>query len=178
MNTNQWEVGTRKRHTYQKESDPVPPANNKRGTLSVKLVRECESPQQNDPELEVLVREIIGRVADKWTMLVLEALTEHGQLRFTRLGKLIGGVSQKMLTKTLRQMEADGLVSRTVFPVIPPRVEYELTNLGNSLGEAFCGVWIWAEKHRGAIMQARKSFQESAGRVASTRPLTLRAEAR
>src|SRR5258706_4015168 len=129
-------------------------------------------PEQNDPELEALVREIIGRVADKWTMLVLEALTEHGRLRFTRLGKLIGGVSQKMLTKTLRQMEADGLVSRTVFPVIPPRVEYELTKLGNSLGEAFCGVWIWAEKHREAIMQARKSFQER-GRVASTRPLSL-----
>jgi DNA-binding HxlR family transcriptional regulator len=131
----------------------------KRGRLSVKRVRR-RVPEQDDPELEALVREIIGRVADKWTMLVLEALAEHGRLRFTRLGKLIGGVSQKMLTKTVRQMEADGLVSRTVFPVIPPRVEYELTNLGNSLGEAFCGVWIWAEKHRAAIMQARKTFQE------------------
>jgi DNA-binding HxlR family transcriptional regulator len=98
-------------------------------------------------------------------MLVLGALSEHCRLRFTRLGKLIGGVSQKMLTKTLRQMEADGLVSRTVFPVIPPRVEYQLTALGESLGEAFCGVWIWAEKHREAIMQARKSFQESAARL-------------
>ena len=115
----------------------------KRGALSVKRVRR-RVPEQDDPELEALVREIIGRVADKWTMLVLEALAEHGRLRFTSLGKLIGGVSQKMLTKTVRQMEADGLVSRTVFPVIPPRVEYELTNLGNSLGEAFCGVWIWA----------------------------------
>ena len=117
-------------------------------------------PEQNDPELEALVREIIGRVADKWTMLVLETLAEHGRLRFTRLGELIGGVSQKMLTKTVRQMEADGLVLRTVFPVIPPRVEYELTELGHSLGEAFCGVWIWAERYREAIMQARKTFQE------------------
>jgi DNA-binding HxlR family transcriptional regulator len=121
-------------------------------------------PQQDDPELEALVREIIGRVADKWTMLVLEALAEHGRLRFTRLGEIIGGVSQKMLTKTVRQMEADGLVLRTVFPVIPPRVEYELTDLGHSLGEAFCGVWIWAERHRKAIMRARKTFQKrSAG---------------
>jgi DNA-binding HxlR family transcriptional regulator len=119
-------------------------------------------PDHDDPQLEALVREIIGRVADKWTMLVLEELTEHGRLRFTRLGTLIGGVSQKMLTKTVRQMEADGLVSRTVFPVIPPRVEYELTELGKSLGEAFCGVWIWAERHRGAIMQARKNFQQRA----------------
>ena len=119
-------------------------------------------PERVDPELDALVREIIGRVADKWTMLALETLAEHGRLRFTRLGELIGGVSQKMLTKTLRQMEADGLVSRTVFPVVPPRVEYELTDLGQSLGAAFCGVWIWAEQHREAIMKARMAFQERA----------------
>ncbi len=119
-------------------------------------------PEQDDPELDALVREIIGRVADKWTMLALEVLAEHGPLRFTRLGKLIGGVSQKMLTKTVRQMEADGLVSRTVFPVIPPRVEYELTDLGLSLGAAFCGVWVWAEQHRETIMKARKTFSERA----------------
>lgn len=116
--------------------------------------------EPDDAELEALVREIIGRVADKWTMLALEALAEHGQQRFTRLGELIGDVSQKMLTKTLRQMEADGLVTRTVFPVIPPRVEYQLTELGQSLGAAFCGVWIWAEQHRAAIMQARRAFAE------------------
>jgi DNA-binding HxlR family transcriptional regulator len=120
----------------------------------------CDS----DPELHALVREIIGRVADKWTMLALEALADHGRLRFTRLGELIGGVSQKMLTKTLRQMEADGLVSRHVFPVIPPRVEYELTELGASLGTAFCGVWSWAEQHREAIMRARKAFSEQAAK--------------
>lgn len=116
--------------------------------------------EKQDPELEELVREIIGRVADKWTMLALEILEEHGRLRFTEVGKHIGGVSQKMLTKTLRQMEADGLVRRTVFPVIPPRVEYELTDIGNSLSYAFCGVWTWAEKNRAAILKARRSFQE------------------
>jgi DNA-binding HxlR family transcriptional regulator len=117
--------------------------------------------QQDDPELNALVREIIGRVADKWTMLALEVLSDHGR-RFTRLSELIGGVSQKMLTKTLRQMEADGLVVRTVFPVIPPRVEYELTELGLSLGEAFCGVWIWAERHREVILRSRRAFSERA----------------
>jgi DNA-binding HxlR family transcriptional regulator len=117
-------------------------------------------PEHIDPALTALVREIIGRVADKWTMLALEVLAEHGRLRFTRLGELIGGVSQKMLTKTLRQMEADGLVSRTVFPVVPPRVEYELTELGMSLGAAFCGVWIWAERNRETIMKARSDFQQ------------------
>lgn len=115
-------------------------------------------PEHNTPELDTLVREIIGRVADKWTMLVLEILEEHSRLRFTRLGELIGGVSQKMLTKTLRQMEADGLVVRTVYPVIPPKVEYELTELGQSLSAAFCDVWHWAERHQAAIMSARKAF--------------------
>jgi DNA-binding HxlR family transcriptional regulator len=119
-------------------------------------------PEQDDPALDALVREIIGRVADKWTMLTLEVLEEHGPLRFTRLGDLIGGVSQKMLTKTLRQMEADGLVARTVYPVIPPKVEYALTDLGHSLSAAFCGVWIWAEQHQAAMMDARKAFNARA----------------
>ncbi len=122
------------------------------------MTEKQHDPEQHDPELEALVREIIGRVADKWTMLALEVFEEHGQLRFTRIGELIGGVSQKMLTKTLRQMEADGLLTRTVFPVIPPRVEYALTPMGKSLSYAFCGVWQWAEKHREAIREARAAF--------------------
>jgi len=121
-----------------------------------------EYPAENDPKVEALVREIIARVADKWTMLVLEVLEEHGVVRFTRLGELVGGVSQKMLTKTVRQMERDGLVRRTVHPVIPPRVEYELTALGSSLGEAFCGVWIWAVRHGKEIERARVAFEKSA----------------
>lgn len=111
-----------------------------------------------DPELERLVRELIGRVADKWTMVALEILEQEGRLRFSRLGELMGGISQKMLTKTLRQMEADGLVTRTVYPVVPPRVEYALTPLGASLSEAFCGVWHWAERNRDAVAQARSAF--------------------
>ncbi|HEY6414039.1 MAG TPA: helix-turn-helix domain-containing protein [Edaphobacter sp.] len=117
-----------------------------------------KAPVATDPKLDALAREIIERVADKWTMLVLEVLEEHGVVRFTRLGELVGGISQKMLTKTVRQMERDGLVIRTVHPVIPPRVEYQLTELGRSLGEAFCGVWIWAEKHGDEIERAREAF--------------------
>ncbi len=115
--------------------------------------------EQSDPELDALVREIIGRVADKWTMLILETLEDNGRLRFTQLSHFIGDISQKMLTKTVRQMEADGLVTRTIYPVIPPRVEYELTGMGRTLGAAFCEVWHWAEKHREAIGQARAAFQ-------------------
>ncbi len=99
------------------------------------------------PEIEALVGDLIGRVADKWTLLILDVLTEDGELRFTQLGKRVGGISQKMLTQTLRQMERDGLVKRTVHPVVPPKVEYRLTGLGLSLGSAFCGVWIWAAQN-------------------------------
>jgi len=121
-------------------------------------------PDEIDPAIEALVRGIIGQVADKWTMLILEVLEEQGTLRFTEVGRHVGGISQKMLTKTLRDMERDGLVSRTVHPVIPPHVDYTLTDLGHSLGEAFCGVWIWAEKHHATIEAARTAFAARTGR--------------
>jgi DNA-binding HxlR family transcriptional regulator len=128
------------------------------------LRREKPYPAEVDPALEQLVHEIIGKVADKWTMLLLEALEENGTVRFSRLGKLVPGISQKMLTKTLRQMEYDGLVSRVVHPVIPPHVDYTLTDLGHSLSEAFCGVWTWAEAHHTRIEQARADFIARSGK--------------
>ncbi|MET0241406.1 MAG: helix-turn-helix domain-containing protein [Sphingobium sp.] len=118
-------------------------------------------PDTVDPRVERLVNEVIGRVADKWTMLILEVLEEHGELRFTRIGRLVDGISQKMLTQTLRQMERDGLLIRTIHPVIPPRVEYRLTDLGHSLGAAFCGVWIWAETNLTRIEAAREAFDSA-----------------
>lgn len=132
-----WEVGTQKCYSYRMESVEV-------GTF--------------DEQIERLVREMIGRLADKWTMVILDVLEEHGTLRFTQLAKHVGDISQKMLTKTLRQLEADGLVTRTVHPVIPPHVEYTLTPLGHSLSEAFCSVWLWAEANLGAVAQARAAF--------------------
>ena len=119
-------------------------------------------PDDLDPRVEVLVNELIGRVADKWTMIVLEELAEHGEMRFTRLGERVRGISQKMLTQTLRQMERDGLVIRTIHPVVPPRVEYKLTALGLSLGAAFCGVWTWAEQNLQRIEEARQTFDARA----------------
>jgi DNA-binding HxlR family transcriptional regulator len=116
-----------------------------------------------DPRVEALVNEVIGRVADKWTMLVLEELEQGGELRFTQIGKRVPGISQKMLTQTLRQMERDGLLIRTVHPVVPPKVEYRLTPLGNTLSEAFCGVWMWAESNLDAIEAARTAFDGRAG---------------
>ena len=115
-------------------------------------------PEDLDPKVEVLVNELIGRVADKWTMIILEVLSDHGELRFTRLGELARGISQKMLTQTVRQMERDGLLIRTVHPVVPPKVEYRLTDLGLSLGAAFCGVWLWAEQNLRRIEESRRTF--------------------
>ena len=115
-------------------------------------------PVEIDPRIEALVTELIGRVADKWTMLILEALAEHGTLRFSRLADVVGNISQKMLTQTLRAMERDGFVSRTVYAVVPPKVEYALTDLGFTLGATFCGVWVWASENLATVDTARKAF--------------------
>ena len=108
-----------------------------------------------------MVNDLIGRVADKWTLLILEVLVEKGELRFTRLGELVPGISQKMLTQTLRQMERDGLLTRKIHPVVPPKVEYKLTSLGMSLSAAFCGVWLWAEEHLSQVEKARGRFDKA-----------------
>lgn len=113
---------------------------------------------ETTPEVDALVHEILGRVADKWTMIILEILEEHGTVRFSQIAKLAGGISQKMLTKTIRQMERDGLLTRTVYPVVPPRVDYSLTELGHGLSGAFCGVWVWAETYYTDVEKARAAF--------------------
>src|SRR5580692_8107637 len=125
---------------------------------AAKVYAASTPPADLDPKIEALVNDLIGRVADKWTMLVLEVLAEKGELRFTRLGELVEGISQKMLTQTLRQMERDGLLTRKVHPVVPPRVDYKLTDLGLGLGAAFGGVWVWAAENLRRVEQARLKF--------------------
>jgi DNA-binding HxlR family transcriptional regulator len=130
------------------------------------MAKACASrtpPDDLDLRIEALVNDLIGRVADKWTMLILEVLAEKGALRFTRLSELVEGISQKMLTQTLRQMERDGLLTRTVYAVVPPKVEYNLTQLGLSLGTAFCGVWIWAAENLQQVERARRAFDKAKG---------------
>lgn len=105
-------------------------------------------------------REVLGRIADKWTMLVLLALT-NGPLRFSGLKRCIRGVAQKMLTQTLRGLERDGLVSRQAFPTVPVTVEYTLTPLGHSLGKAVSVLRNWTYGHMVEIEAARLRFDEA-----------------
>ncbi len=124
--------------------------------------RSPERYDEIDPRVEALVNDVIAQVADKWTMLLIEVLHDHGEQRFTRISEKVPGISQKMLTQTLRQMERNGLVVRTIHPVVPPRVEYRLTDLGVALGEAFCGVWTWAEDNLDTVETARRAFDGKA----------------
>lgn len=107
---------------------------------------------------KVMIRELLSKMSDKWTLFVIYTLGKEGELRFTRLMEKIGGVSQKMLTQTLRQLERDGLVTRTVHAVVPPRVDYKLTPLGESFREVVGGLWLWVEAHLCNVESSRKQF--------------------
>src|SRR4029079_15221362 len=103
------------------------------------------------------ISEVLARVGDKWTVLVVSELG-RGPKRFNEIRRALGSISQRMLTLTLRGLERDGLVTRTVFPTIPPRVDYELTRLGRSLLEPVSGIGLWARQNRAAIQDARTRF--------------------
>ena len=103
------------------------------------------------------MRQILDRIADKWSLLVI-ALLEERSLRFTELRRQIDGISQRMLTVTLRHLERDGLVRRTVHPVVPPRVDYALTPLGATLHETIQSLVRWTEDHQHEIADARAAY--------------------
>jgi DNA-binding HxlR family transcriptional regulator len=107
------------------------------------------------------VRDVLNRVGDKWSVQIV-ALLGDGAMRFSELRRSIEGISQRMLTLTLRGLERDGLIERTVFPEIPPRVEYELTRLGKTLLEPIQGLAEWAERARTPIQEARAKFDGKA----------------
>src|SRR6478672_2457758 len=113
------------------------------------------------------VSEVLSRVGDKWTILVVSELG-NGPKRFNEIRRALGSISQRMLTLTLRALERDGLVTRTVFPTIPPRVDYELTRLGRSLLEPVSELGAWARRNRAAIVEARSKFDGDKGARAST----------
>lgn len=101
--------------------------------------------------------DILNRIGDKWSVMVVGRL-RAGPVRFNQIKRDIGGISQRMLTLTLRNLERDGLVTRTIYPEIPPRVEYELTTLGHSLQPAIGALWDWAAQHHKDIEHARARY--------------------
>lgn len=115
-------------------------------------------PECVDPQVDELVKDLISGFADKWTMIILDVLWDEGTLRFSELSRQVPGISQKMLTQTLRRMERDGLVIRTLYPSVPPKVEYRLSGLGLSLGAAFCNIWVWAIENLEGVRRAREDF--------------------
>ena len=123
----------------------------------------------DNTELAVSAREdclglaqVIDRVGDKWVVMVVGHLSESPVLRFNALMRLIPGVSHRMLTLTLRGLERDGLVSRTAFATVPPRVDYALTDLGRSLTEPLAGLAKWASANRSRIEAARRAYSSPA----------------
>jgi DNA-binding HxlR family transcriptional regulator len=113
------------------------------------------------------VASVLARVGDKWSVLVIMMLID-GPVRFNELKRKIGGISQRMLTLTLRGLERDGLVTRTVFATVPPRVDYELTKLGRSLLDPVSALGSWARKNRPAIQDARTRFDGTKTSVTKT----------
>ena len=112
------------------------------------------------------IREVLHRVGDKWSVLIIDLLGAR-PTRFNELRRSIEGISQRMLTLTLRGLERDGLITRTVYPEIPPRVEYELTSLGETLLVPIQGLTEWAAEHRVSIQDARTTFDGRATKRAT-----------
>ncbi|WP_225848732.1 helix-turn-helix domain-containing protein [Streptomyces sp. HPF1205] len=114
-------------------------------------------------------RQVLDVLANKWTLLVMGALS-GGPVRFGALRRRLDGITQKMLTQTLRTLERDGLVTRTVYPTIPPRVEYAATPLGASVTDLLSGIRVWSEEHIDEILDARDAYDARAAR--EPRPVT------
>jgi DNA-binding HxlR family transcriptional regulator len=113
--------------------------------------------------------DILNRIGDKWSVMVVGYLTRK-TMRFNELRHAIGGISQRMLTLTLRNLERDGLVTRTVYPEIPPRVEYKLTELGRTLTEPLNALWDWAAIHQSEVVAARQSYDALHGDTEESHP--------
>jgi DNA-binding HxlR family transcriptional regulator len=117
-----------------------------------------QMPDRTSPECRA-VNSVLARVGDKWSVLIIVLLGD-GTKRFNEIKRLVGGISQRMLTLTLRGLERDGLITRTLFPTIPPRVDYELTDLGRSLWAAVEPLGLWARDHVPDIHKAREKFDK------------------
>lgn len=113
--------------------------------------------------------DLLARIGDKWTVYVV-GLLQNGPMRFNEIRRTIGGISQRMLTLTLRGLERDGLVTRTVYPTIPPRVDYELTELGRTLIGTLTGLAEWANRNGAAVEKAQRNFDAKTNAEAKSKP--------
>ena len=114
--------------------------------------------------------DVLNRIGDKWSVMVVGMLGRNGTLRFNELKRMINGVSQRMLTLTLRNLERDGLVTRTIYPEVPPRVEYSLTELGKTLQRPINGLWDWSAENHRAIIEARAIYDAREAATAPSEP--------
>lgn len=111
-------------------------------------------------EQDQLKHDILNHVGNKWSLFVIHALGIDGKMRFTNLENHIKGISQRMLTKCLRELERDGLILRTVHPEVPPKVEYELTTLGRGLLVQVTPLWLWIARNSNELNQARENYSK------------------
>lgn len=128
-----------------------------------------KTPIWNAYEAECPTRLVLNRIADKWTVLVVSSL-EKGTKRFSVLQREIGGVSQKMLTQTLRGLERDGLITRTIYPTVPPKVEYTLTPLGRTLVGLVDAIRVWSETNIEEVMKAQAIYDQTETSIIGINP--------
>ena len=124
--------------------------------MKKEISRKCENDRDNCP-----VKDVLNRVGDKWSMLTVIMLSDHGTLRFNELHQVIDGISQKMLTVTLKMLEADGLLTRKMYAQIPPKVEYALTPLGESLVTPLMQLYDWANANMPEIKASRELYEKA-----------------
>ena len=155
------QLHTTRNRTHLSERYP-PACTYQQAVLHRAMPKASSAPSVLDPRCPS--RLVLDRIADKWTALVIQILA-GGTMRYAALQREIGGISQKMLTQTLRSLERDGLVQRTVHPVVPPKVEYSLTRLGRTLIEPLQGLCRWSEKHLGELQSNRARAKAAAAGV-------------
>lgn len=104
------------------------------------------------------IRNVLDRIGDRWSFLILSVLTQDGTVRFSQLKRRVGDISQRMLAQTLRRLEQDGFVQRTVHPTVPPRVDYALTSMGRSFSEPLSALVRWADDHQAQVQASRAAY--------------------
>jgi DNA-binding HxlR family transcriptional regulator len=126
------------------------------------------TPPWNVFEIHCPTRQVLDRIADKWTVLIIRRLSDR-TLRFAQLRRAVDGISQKVLTNTLRGLERDGIVTRRIYASVPPKVEYSLTGLGRSLCGLVEGICVWADANIDHVQEAREVYDRAAESIAESR---------